>query len=137
MKRTTKLTRSTGALLLVGALILPILSACTTSTGAPSCAAPTVTLSSSRVHAGDSVTVTGQNFIQECLDTGQGTSTPAKQIAIVFDEPSASAVTLSTADADSKGRLETTVKIPNAAATGTARIRVGADTTVSIQILDG
>lgn len=111
-----------------------ILSGCS-SVAAASCAAPTAKLSSSEVKAGGEVTLTGDNFIEVCEDTGGGPNTPATRIAVTFTDDSAAASKLTTVHADDKGHIETVLTIPADVDPGSAEIRVGSETTVPVMIL--
>ena len=121
------------------AVLVPLLAGCSaTTTVAASCAAPTVEVSTPRVHAGDSVTLTGEYFFKECLDTGQGARpNGATNIALTLapsNDPSAS-LDLLAVDADDDGRLSTEVTIPADAPIGEAQLRVGEDTSVAVEIV--
>ena len=120
--------------LLAAVLFLPALSGCA-STSSASCAAPIVTVSSSRFHPGDSVTLTGNNFFDQCHHTGQGRADPARNIPIdlIADEGSIGSHGLASLDADRMGRFQTKVTIPKEVVLGNASIRVGTETTVVVE----
>lgn len=123
-------------LLISAVLLVPMLSGCT-SPASSACAAPTISVSSPRLQAGENVTLTGENFIERCLDTDQGTAGDATKIPIVFAFAAGSPapLQLTVVDADRNGHFEVTVTVPEQATVGDAEIRVGAETTVRVEII--
>ena len=133
-------------------VLVPLLSGCATSAGtgagtdagtsggtsaAASCVAPTAAVSSTQVRAGDSVTLTGEFFFSECLDTGQGgKQTGASGIPVAFTPGAegATAQQLPAVDADDDGRITTEVTIPADTPAGSALIQIGEAAPVTVEV---
>lgn len=111
--------------LLVGLLCVPV-------AAAASCAAPELTYDGGEVHPGDTVTVVGQHWGDDCYDTGNQPAgegvlgLPRTGIVVVFEQGGTQTI-VARGDADTEYQFQVAVVIPQTAAPGEARLvaRVG------------
>jgi hypothetical protein len=93
---------------------------------AASCAAPLVETEPRQAQPGQTLTVRGNGYLEDCYDTGQQRPARPYSDLQVWFEQDGKAVELGTVDATgTTGEVLTTVTVPADARTGPARVTVG------------
>ena len=97
----------------------------TSSSSDSACEAPTTTLSSSSVTAGQRVTLVAEQMWDGCNDQGSNPPLPPLQHQKVEWTQNGRTTVLGTADADRQGKVKIAVTVPVTAKAGQAVVHVG------------